>query len=184
MGNIVGVSEDILMDPRVQAAITKNEQGIDVEAAQVITSNPTERLAKLGIKLRISGLNHKALIARIMYACPSSLKPKKSEDGLVIMDIDGKPTLENTPDIPGITQALIWLYTLAAPMGDVYSAVSSVENSGLDEFIEKVDVWFEKKNIQGDALQEIITANTEDMLLSAKLQMPSNDPGTGEIKNV
>jgi len=182
--NLVGVSPDILADSRVQEALNINQRGIDVEAAKIVTSNPSDRLTKYGIKLRISGLSHKALIARIMHACPSSYKPKRDNMGKVELGDDNKPILESSPDVPGITQALIWLFTLAAPLTTVFSAVSVLETDGLDEFIEIVDKWFSEKNIVGTALQDIISAMAEDMALSAKVQMSSSNSGGSEIKNV
>ena len=178
----IGVDAEIYNDPRVMDALGAVDRGIDKEASQIVTADNSDKLSKYGIKMRISGLNHKALIARIMYACPTSLKPKKDEDGKIVNDSLGKPIMESSPDMPSINQALIWLYTLAAPMSDVYGAIALVESNGIDPLIEKIDQWCELKDIGVDALPVIIAAMSEDMRLIEKTQLSSGN--TTEKKTI
>ena len=159
MGKLIGVSDDVMNDPRVQEAIGAVERGVDKEAAVVVTSGPVNRLEKYGLTLRKSGLQHKAIISRVMYACPK---------------------------MPAIVQALVWLYTLAAPLSEVYEAVQSLEGGtggGFDQFNERVDAWFEGRGFTGESLQEVMVVMGEDMELTRKVSMPADDEKGDTVKN-
>ncbi len=182
MGKLIGVDDSILFDPRVQEALGVVEKGIDPIAAKALTDDPKARLSAHGLTLRVSGLQHKALIQRIMYACPSSAKPKLNEDLSPVTE-GGKPVMETTADIPSILQTFWWLYTLAAPQVEVMAAITQLERTGIDSFMERVDAWFAVKGLTGGALQDVVMAMGEEMSATAKLAPPSADSAPGEIKN-
>lgn len=184
MGDLLNVDASVLADERVQEALGRVERGIDKEAAQVLTATPANRLSSHGLTLRVSGLQHKALISRIMYACPVSPKPKRNESGQVVTDAGGKPILEMTHDIPSIIQTLWWLYSLAAPLTAVYGAITLLERDGLDAFSDRVDAWFSERGLSGEALQDIIAAMTEEMQLTQTLAPPAPEGKAGDVKNV
>ena len=159
---ILGADPEILADPEVQKALNTLEQGVDVEAAHAITSTPADAFTKYGITLRKSGLQHKALMSRIMYSCPR-VKVKGNE----------------AFDIPAVTQSLFWLFTLAATHSEVYAAVGVLEREGLDAFITKVDEWFDAHQITGSALGEILPQMEAEMVLTNRLTMLGGETKPG-----
>lgn len=159
MGKLVGVPDDVMADARVQEALGVVERGIDKEAAIAVTTGPVNPFEKYGLTMRKSGIQHQAIISRVMWACPK---------------------------MPAVIQAMVWLWSLAAPLTEVYGAVQSLEDGklgGFDEFNGKVDAWFERRGLQGKILQEIIVTMGEQMELTQKLSMPATDDKEGTVKN-
>ena len=179
---LIGVTQEILADPRVQEAMGKVQSGIEQPAAQALTKDPTARLAKYGLKLRVSGLQHQAIIARIMASCPRRLKKVRDTEGNFVLDADGQPILTLQLAIPDITKMLIWLYTIAAPWSDVMGAVSSLEEDGFDVFNDTMDDWFAEHKLTGEALTDAIIAMGEVSALARKISGATDDTGgTSEI---
>ena len=119
-----------------------------------------------------------------MFAFPQATFPRLDAEGQPVIE-NGKPVMDTTFDVPGISQALFWLYTLAAPMQEVYQTIGLLERSGLEPFVDKVDAWFAKNKLDGEALGEVIQVMGEDIALTNKLNMNANSSseGSGELPN-
>lgn len=170
---LLNVDKEVLNDPRVQEALQIADIGLDKEASKAVTSNIVKPydaiLAKYGLKMKTTSLRMKTLMARIMFAYPSVLKPKFDSDGKPVLDNKGSPEMESIYTVPSISQGLNCLFVLTALNSEVDKAVTALENEGIEEFTEMVYKFFEDKNVDLVNLPELLNVLAEDTKLLQKL---------------
>lgn len=144
-------------DPEVLRQLHEHEQQREGNIARALTTpNPTG-LAKFGVNLRVPGLMHGAMIARVMAAGKGNVAPEY--------------------------QPFIYLFTLGAPLEKVYGALGAVEKDGVPAFMARVHEWFDSLNLPPGLSDEVLEAVVESFRLAQDIA-PKERPAEGEASGL
>lgn len=168
---LVGVSQEVLQDERVQDLVAKiDAKGDGIEVASLLTA-PEADLSHFGIKLRTSGLMQQAMLVRVI----SALKRHGLAD---VQDKTGTVTFSIADEY----QPFLWTFLLGAPLKEVYSAMDVLDREGLPPVMERVHNWFDSLNVPKEAGIDVLNAMARsfDLAMRAMGSVPSD--GSDEKK--
>ena len=137
--NIVGGIPD---DPRVKEALENYQKGSQDDITKVFTKGPLRGLEKYGVTLRKPSLQHSALLTQIV-------------------------TLKK--DIPANYQAFIYIWTLGAPLENVYEGIETLEHGSFAKFMAGIHGWFDACGIPAEDANSVLEAISEEFGLASKL---------------
>jgi len=157
---IPGLIGELPDDPRVKEALEKVEgKNLEVVAADaLLTSNsPAPRILEdYGIKMRPQNLMHGVMISRIMAL----------------------------GTVDEYYQPWIWLWSLCAPLREIYLAIDKAKIEGIPALMEEVHEWFNKSKLPQDITKEVMDMVARTFLLASKLApQPGEDEEGGVKKN-
>jgi hypothetical protein len=138
---VVGVSPEVMADPRVQAAIDDIQQKPEADASRVILAGLQGGVEKYGVKLR-----------------PISL----TVVGPMLVQMAGFK-------LPDAQQMTAMLYVLGAPLREVYTALGAGEKDGWPAFMEKAAEWLAASGIPQDMSLDVQQAIVQTFEMANKL---------------
>ena len=160
---LVGVPQSVLADTRVQEALNTANSGLDIPATAALAGQTISGLEKYGLSPRKPGLMHQTQMVAILSSFPQH---------------------NGEPDVPTAYQPWIWIWSLCAPIRDVFDAPTLIKNNGASALMEKIAQWVDDAKIPDSASNDFLEAMTETISLTSKLMM-ANEKGEGngtEIK--
>jgi hypothetical protein len=148
---IVGVSAEVLADPRVQSAMESVTAGPEKQAGTTLTRALQNGVERYGVKLR-----------------PISL----TVVGPMMVQMTGFK-----PSFPEAYQMTAMLFILGAPLKDVYRALADGEKEGTPAFMAAAAEWVGKSGIPEDMSAETMEAVTQTFSMASKLIGGGDDGG-------
>jgi len=140
---VVGVPDEILQHPEVQAAMENMTKGPELQAGQTLTRALQDGVEKYGVKLR-----------------PISL----TVVGPMMIQMMGFK-----PSFPDSYQMTAMLFLLGAPLKAVYRALADGEKEGTPSFMAHAAEWVTESGIPQDMSAEVTEAVMHTFSTATKL---------------
>lgn len=153
---LIGVSPEVLQDPRVQEALHKADTGDELSAAKAVVGDPLRGLARYGIKLR-----------------PLSL----AVVGPMLVQVENfKPSFRKEYHMTAL------LFMLGAPLEQVYEALEAGEDRGTAAFMALASEWVQTSGIPHEISAEVTTAISETFDMVGRMMGSMSADTGGEAK--